>query len=134
MMKYFLIFIFSYYVPPPQSPCLYYHLYLRSHCISIIIMFSFFFFHRLYIISHITHTQKKLGTIGMLGSVAIAVNSLTGPAMINLPYVYQSSGFIPTTVTLTLFCILSTLCSLHLANVISKVPGNQNFHKEVCIV
>lgn len=67
----------------------------------------------------------------MLGSVAIAVNSLTGPAMIDLPYLYQTAGFIPTTVTLAFICVLSTLCALHLANVISKVPGNRNFHKEV---
>ena len=73
------------------------------------------------------------GTIGMLGSVAIAVNSLTGPAMINLPSLYQTSGFIPTTVTLALLCVLSNLCSLHLANVISLVPGNRHFHKEVTI-
>jgi amino acid permease len=70
----------------------------------------------------------------MLGSVAIAVNSLTGPAMLNLPYQFQKSGIIPTTVTLILLCILSTFCSLHLANVISKVPGNMNFHKEVCML
>jgi amino acid permease len=72
-----------------------------------------------------------IGTIGMLGSIAFAVNSLTGPAMLNLPHLYQKSGFIPTTVTLALLCILSTLCSLHLANVISAVPGNSNFHREV---
>ncbi len=67
----------------------------------------------------------------MLGSVSIAVNALTGPAMIDVPYLYQTAGFIPTTVTLALVCVLSSLCALHLANVISKVPGNRNFHKEV---
>mmetsp|Transcript_15175 Transcript_15175/g.17333 ORF Transcript_15175/g.17333 Transcript_15175/m.17333 type:complete len:563 (-) Transcript_15175:254-1942(-) len=71
------------------------------------------------------------GSIGMLGSVAIAVNSLTGPAMLNLPYTFQTSGFIPTIATLAFLCILSTFCALHLANVISKVPGNANFHKEI---
>ena len=69
----------------------------------------------------------------MLGSVAIAVNSLTGPAMINLPSLYQAAGLIPTTITLAFLCILSNLCALHLANVISLVPGNSHFHKEVCI-
>lgn len=71
------------------------------------------------------------GAIGMLGSVAIAVNSLTGPAMLNLPRLYQTAGFIPTTVTLALLCVLSTWCALHLANAISKVPGNINFRKEI---
>ena len=72
-----------------------------------------------------------LGTIGMLGSISIAVNSLTGPAMLNLPSVFQKSGLIPTTCTIGFLCILSTLCSLNLANTISKVPGNDHFHKEV---
>jgi len=82
-----------------------------------------------FIYTHITY----IGTIGMLGSISIAVNSLTGPAMLNLPSLYQRSGFIPTTITLALLCILSTLCSFHLANVISLVPGNSNFQKEVWI-
>jgi len=71
------------------------------------------------------------GTIGMLGSVSIAVNSLTGPAMLNLPSVFQKSGLIPTTLTIAFICVLSTLCSLHMANVISMVPGNAHFHKEI---
>ena len=29
--------------------------------------------------------SKHMGRIGMLGSMSIAVNSLTGPAMLNLP-------------------------------------------------
>mmetsp|Transcript_760 Transcript_760/g.1168 ORF Transcript_760/g.1168 Transcript_760/m.1168 type:complete len:488 (+) Transcript_760:166-1629(+) len=71
------------------------------------------------------------GTIGMLGSISIAVNSLTGPAMLNLPSVFQKSGLIPTTLTIAFLCVLSTFCSLHMANVISKVPGNAHFHKEI---
>jgi len=67
----------------------------------------------------------------MLGSVSIAVNSLTGPAMLNLPSVFQRSGLIPTTFTIAFLCILSTLCSLHMANTISKVPGNAHFHHEI---
>jgi amino acid permease len=67
----------------------------------------------------------------MWGSMAIAVNSLTGPAMLDLPATFQRSGLIPTTVALIFVCILSALCSLHMANTISKVPGNLNFSKEV---
>lgn len=69
----------------------------------------------------------------MLGSISIAVNSLTGPAMLNLPSVFQKSGIIPTTLTIAFLCILSNLCSLHMANVISKVPGNAHFHREVSL-
>lgn len=70
-------------------------------------------------------------TIGMLGSISIAVNSLVGPAILNLPATYQKCGFIPTTVTILLVCYLSIMCSLHMANVISKIPGNSNFQKQV---
>ena len=73
----------------------------------------------------------SLPTIGFLGSLSIAVNSITGPAMVNLPLTFQRSGVIPTTLTLVFICILSSLCSLHMANTISKVPGNDNFRKEV---
>jgi len=59
------------------------------------------------------------------------VNSLTGPAMLNLPSTFQRSGIIPTTLTIILLCILSSLCSLHMADVISKVPGNKKFQKEI---
>jgi amino acid permease len=71
------------------------------------------------------------GQIGYLGSFAIAVNSLTGPAMLHLPATFQRSGVIPTLATLIFICILAALCSLHLADTISKVPGNSNFKQEV---
>ena len=67
----------------------------------------------------------------MLGSLSIAVNSLTGPAMLDLPATFCRSGIIPTLATLILVCVLAALCSLHMANSISKVPGNHNFQKQV---
>jgi hypothetical protein len=87
----------------------------------------------------IRHLQKSLsqivethiGRIGFLGSMSIASNSLTGPAMLNLPATFQRAGLIPTTCTVIFVCILSAMCSLHLANTISKAPGNGNFLKEV---
>jgi amino acid permease len=62
-----------------------------------------------------------------LGSIAIAVNSLAGPAILQLPYQYQQSGIIPTTLCLISVAILSAFCSLHMANTVSKIPGNQKF-------
>jgi len=75
--------------------------------------------------------SKHKGTIGMLGSIAIAVNSLTGPAMVNLPSIFQKAGIIPTTSAIALICVVSKYCSLHMANVISKVPNNQYFTKHI---
>lgn len=45
------------------------------------------------------------GSIGYLGSYAIAVNSLTGPAMLELPAAYAVSGLIPTTATILFVCL-----------------------------
>ena len=46
----------------------------------------------------ISHSMREsMKRIGILGSVAIACNSLTGPAMLCLPATYQRSGLIPTT-------------------------------------
>jgi len=75
--------------------------------------------------------NEHIGKIGYLGSMAIAVNSLTGPAMLNIPDTYQRAGVIPTTVTVILLSILSSFCCLHMANTISKVPHNSNYQKEI---
>lgn len=70
-------------------------------------------------------------TIGKLGSFAIAVNALAGPGILQLPYTYQQAGIIPTTAALLLVGLLSALCCMHTANVVSKVPGNANFDNVV---
>lgn len=75
--------------------------------------------------------SQSMKRIGILGSVAIAANSLTGPAMLCLPATYQRSGLIPTTVVIIFVCILSALCCLHMSNTISKLPGNQNFDSDI---
>jgi hypothetical protein len=77
------------------------------------------------------HGFCTLGQIGYLGSFAIACNSLTGPAMLHLPATFHRSGLIPTLFTLCFVCVLTAACSLHMANTISKIPGNADFKKEV---
>lgn len=74
---------------------------------------------------------EHTGSIGMLGSLSIAINNLTGPGMLTLPATFARSGIIPTACTLVFVCILSALCSLHMANVISKVPQNKDFKQGV---
>lgn len=69
--------------------------------------------------------------IGYWGSISIAVNSLTGPAMLSLPATFQRCGLIPTIITIIFVCLLSSACSLHMADTISKIPGNENFQREV---
>lgn len=67
----------------------------------------------------------------MLGSVSLAVNSLTGPAMLEFPALFARSGIIPTCCTIVFVSSLCAFCSLHMANSISKVDGNANFKREV---
>ena len=81
--------------------------------------------------SHETKNQGHKGTLTLLGIIAIVVNSLTGPAMLNLPNTYQKSGLIPTTAAILFLGLISNFCSLHISNVISKVPCNDNFQLEV---
>ncbi|GKY92304.1 hypothetical protein MPSEU_000201500 [Mayamaea pseudoterrestris] len=75
------------------------------------------------------HTHDDSSKIGYLGSVAIAVNSLAGPAVLQLPFQYQESGLVPTTICLCLVAVLSALCSLHMANVVSCIPNNKSFSR-----
>lgn len=81
--------------------------------------------------SNLSDVLSSMKRIGYLGSWSIAVNSLTGPAMLCLPDTYQRAGLIPTTVVIIFVCILSAFCCLHMSNTISKVPGNWNFIKDV---
>lgn len=78
-----------------------------------------------------TIINEHTGSIGMLGSLSIAINNLTGPAMLSLPATFARSGIIPTTVTLLFVCGLSAFCSLHMASVISKVHNNHDFKQGV---
>ncbi|OEU09963.1 hypothetical protein FRACYDRAFT_247571 [Fragilariopsis cylindrus CCMP1102] len=75
--------------------------------------------------------SEDLSRIGFLGSTAIGVNSLIGPAMLYLPDTYQRSGLIPTTAVIIFVCILSALCCLHMSNTISKVHNNKHFSLDV---
>jgi hypothetical protein len=63
----------------------------------------------------------------MLGSIAIAVNSLAGPAILQLPFQYQQSGLIPTTLCLLAVAVVSAYVSLHTANTVSLIPHNKDF-------
>lgn len=78
-----------------------------------------------------TRVWQHVGHIGVLGSISIATNFLTGPAMLEIPAVFQRSGIIPTTCTIVLVGVLASLGSLHMARAISQVPGNTNFEREV---
>eukprot|EP00536_Pseudo-nitzschia_multiseries_P002651 jgi/Psemu1/251889/estExt_Genewise1Plus.C_350140 len=63
--------------------------------------------------------------------MSIAVNFLTGPAMLQIPAMFQKSGLIPATLCIVFTCAFTTFGNLHFANAISKLPGNYEFTKEI---
>lgn len=77
------------------------------------------------------NTTPHKGQIGYIGGLSIAINSIIGPAVLDIPFLYQKSGFIPTTLCILLVCFLMAFCCLHMTNIISKLPGNSNFHREI---
>lgn len=73
-------------------------------------------------LSSAASSSSSQKTIGMVGSISIAVNALAGPAILQLPFTYQAAGFVPTTIALFFVAWLSALCCMHMANIVSKVP------------
>mmetsp|Transcript_20201 Transcript_20201/g.42320 ORF Transcript_20201/g.42320 Transcript_20201/m.42320 type:complete len:546 (+) Transcript_20201:19-1656(+) len=81
------------------------------------------------------HVKAKAVGIGYLGSLALVVNNITGPGMLDLPSTFQRSGLIPTIFTVVFVSSLSAIISLSLANSIgkTKVDGasNANFSHHI---
>jgi amino acid permease len=73
----------------------------------------------------------RIPAIGYFGSLAIAVNNLTGPGMLDLPATFQKSGFIPTTICIIIVSVLSSLTSLALTAAISRMPNNARFTQNI---
>ena len=67
----------------------------------------------------------------MFGSISLLVNELVGPGILDIPATFQRNGFIPTTIAIVIIAVLSAKISLSMAKVISMIPGNSNFSKEV---
>lgn len=70
------------------------------------------------------HQQKSIGTIG---SLTIAINALAGPAVLQLPFQYQQSGLVPTTLCLLAVAGLSIGCCQCTAWTVSALPDNSKF-------
>lgn len=70
------------------------------------------------------HSPKSIGT---WGSLAIAINSLAGPAILQLPFQYQQSGLIPTTLCLIIVAVLSMGCCQCMAYTVRALPHNSKF-------
>jgi hypothetical protein len=69
--------------------------------------------------------------IGYLGSFAIAINSLAGPAVLQLPFQYQQSGFVATTLALLGVAVVSVACSMYICRVVQAIPSTAKIERPV---
>eukprot|EP01027_Heterolobosea_sp_BB2_P015456 GEZU01022105.1.p1 GENE.GEZU01022105.1~~GEZU01022105.1.p1 ORF type:complete len:319 (+),score=73.01 GEZU01022105.1:112-1068(+) len=78
-------------------------------------------------VSKLTDTK----TIGLFASIMLLMNTMTGPAMIQIPPVYQSAGYITPTVIMLLVVVVSSLSSACMAEAMARIPGNENFDQRI---
>lgn len=81
------------------------------------------------------HHNKNEGfgskTIGFFGGFALLVNNMSGPGMMQIPYIFQQAGWLPPLVCLIVVCIVATLSSTMLCEAMSAIPGNEHFEDRV---
>lgn len=53
--------------------------------------------------------------VGFVIGIAIAVNNISGPAMLDLPRVFDAAGIVPTSLAIIVTCIISSLVATMLA-------------------
>ncbi|KAN0027876.1 hypothetical protein ACTFIV_009702 [Dictyostelium citrinum] len=70
-------------------------------------------------------------TIGQWASFIFIVNQIYGPGVLSIPKVFQQSGWILTTFSLTFFLLMSCLASTLLCESLSMIPGNRFFDKHI---
>lgn len=76
---------------------------------------------------------KHLGakTITMLGSIALTMNNISGPGMLDFPATFQNAGYVPCIVTLLVVTMISSSCATLLADAMARMPSNDKFQTRV---
>ncbi|KAI9322008.1 hypothetical protein DFJ73DRAFT_966909, partial [Zopfochytrium polystomum] len=69
--------------------------------------------------------------VGVIGGIALLVNSMTGPGIPQTQAIYQQSGWLVVTLLFCVFGVAATLCSLFIVEAIQAVPGNKHFQGTV---
>ena len=62
-------------------------------------------------------------TIGLIGSICLLANNITGPALVSMGTSYAQSGWLPTTALLTVCGVLSLVSSFFLCESIHGMSG-----------
>ena len=63
-------------------------------------------------------------TIGLFGSIALTVNNVSGPGMLQISKVFQEAGWLAPCVAFVLVCVVSSFAVTLLADTIARLPGN----------
>ncbi len=82
-------------------------------------------------LSSVLHPTNTVPSIGFWSSVAIAVNNLTGPGMLDLPACFQKAGLFPTSICIVVVSYVSSTTSLALSNVIARQIPDRPFSKPI---
>lgn len=69
--------------------------------------------------------------IGYLSGVSLLVAAMTGPGLVTVPLLFQTSGWITSLTILILVSLISSFSSLLLCEAIGSLPGNEKFTKRI---
>jgi len=73
----------------------------------------------------------KKKTIGLMGSVALLINNVTGGAMVVLPATFQEAGWLLPVFVIIGIATLCCICAIMLIEAMTLVPGNNRFQKRL---
>ncbi|TPX49916.1 hypothetical protein SeMB42_g01485 [Synchytrium endobioticum] len=79
-------------------------------------------------------TMKKLlrhKTVGLLGGIALLVNSLAGPGLPQAASLFQQNGWLYPTIAFAVYAVLTSLCSMFVVEAMQSIPGNKHFQGTV---
>lgn len=78
-------------------------------------------------------SKSNLGvkTIATFGSVALTVNNISGPGMLEFPAIFQSAGWVPCLTVLVVVCFISSACATFLCDTMARIPGNSQFERRI---
>ena len=75
--------------------------------------------------------QDQLGGMGFFGSVSLIINNTCGPAMMGIPHILHTAGFVPVISCIVVVWLGSSLTITMLSEAIQEIPGNHNFDRPI---
>lgn len=69
--------------------------------------------------------------IGWLGSFVLFVNTIIGPGILAIPYIYATAGFYPTTLGIAFASVVACYAVIATSEVVRRMPNNATFEREL---